>query len=644
MTHVEMQSILKNAFGFESLRPGQGRIIATILQGRHVLAVMPTGAGKSLCYQVPALVQGGLTLVVSPLVALMNDQVAALRLSGIAAETINSSRPRPDNVASWRGVRAGQVRLLYMAPERLMQPRMLAALQKLPVKLVAVDEAHCISRWGPAFRPDYETLARLREFFPDVPVAAFTATADRATREDIVSQLFDGPAEVFVSGFDRPNIHLAVRERKSAHKQLLKFVNDHRHQSGIVYCLSRNGAERTAAFLQDQGFPAVPYHAGLTSDARYDNQQTFMTRSGTIVVATIAFGMGIDKPDIRFVFHANLPANIEAYYQEIGRAGRDGQPAEAAMLYGLDDIAQRRRFIAQSSEDPEFLRCEQQRLELLIGFCEGVHCRRRALLGAFDEQLAAPCGNCDNCQHPPQLADGRVEGQKVLSAAYRTGQVFGAAHLVDVLTGKATSKARQNGHDQLPTFGVGQDRNKAVWRSIIRQLVAGGFLDIDIGSMGSLKITPQGRRLLAGQGIFLFRAPSTPVPPQRKNPQRARSASAELQPLRQSERILFNHLRELRLQLARERKVPAFAIFHDRTLGEMARHKPKTEADLEAIYGIGRRKMEEFGPVFLAAIAEHDDPELPQLHLPPESAEAETANTCDASSETAPNRTHRADT
>jgi len=601
MAWSDTQSILKNVFGFERLRPGQGRIIDTILQGRHVLAVMPTGAGKSLCYQVPALVQGGLTVVVSPLVALMNDQVAALRLAGIAAETINSSRPRADNVASWRRVSADRARLVYMAPERLMQPRMLAALQKLPVKLIAVDEAHCISRWGPAFRPDYETLARLGEFFPQVPIAAFTATADRATRKDIVSKLFDGAAEVFVSGFDRPNIHLAVRERTSASRQLLEFVDDHRGQSGIVYCLSRNGTEKTAALLQARGFPAVPYHAGLAADVRYENQQTFMTRSGTIVVATIAFGMGIDKPDIRYVFHANLPANIEAYYQEIGRAGRDGRPAEAAMLYGLDDIVQRRRFVVKSSEDAEILRIEHQRLDRMIGYCESVQCRRRALLGAFDEPLAEPCGNCDNCRHPPRLEAGQVEGQKVLSAAYRTGQVFGAAHLADVLTGTATRKVRQNGHEQLPTFGVGQDRNKGEWRSIIRQLVAGGFFDI--GSKGSLQITPRGRRLLVGQETFFFRIPAALAPPRRNRPQRA---SAEPLPLDPAEQRLFDHLRELRLRLARERKVPAYVIFPDRTLGEMARRKPKTEQDLEAIHGVGRRKLENFGAAFLAAIAEHE--------------------------------------
>ncbi len=607
MLTASMQSILKDVFGFESLRHGQSRIIDSILQGQHVLAVMPTGAGKSLCYQLPALVQGGITLVVSPLVALMNDQVAALRLSGVTAETINSNRPREDNIASWRRVSTDQARLLYLAPERLMQPRMLAALQNLPVKLIAVDEAHCISRWGPAFRPDYETLAQLRELFPNVPIAAFTATADRATREDIVSRLFDGPAEVYVAGFDRPNINLAVQERKSANRQLLEFVDDHRDQSGIVYCLSRNGTEKTAAFLKENGFPAVPYHAGLTADVRYENQQTFMTRAGTVVVATIAFGMGIDKPDIRYVFHTNLPANIEAYYQEIGRAGRDGQPAEAMMLYGLDDIAKRRRFIEQSSEDSEFLRREHQRLGLLIGFCEVVQCRRRALLGAFDERLAEPCGNCDNCQQPPKLEEGLIEGQKVLSAAYRTGQVFGAAHLVDVLKGKSTNKVRQNDHDQLPTFGAGQDREGFEWRSIIRQLVAGGFLDIDISTMGSLKITERGRRLLEGQETFYFRVQASSARSSRSTQERAAVLSSGPEALDQSQKVLFDRLRELRLKIAREQKVPAYIIFQDRTLGEMARLRPRTEKDLESIYGIGRHKIENFGADFLAAIAEYDE-------------------------------------
>lgn len=598
----ELQPILERVFGFRSLRPGQAEIIGAILQGQHVLGVMPTGAGKSLCYQLPALAGAGLTLVISPLVALMNDQVAALRLSGVAAEAINSNRLYADNAASWRRVAAGQTRLLYMAPERLMQPRMIQALQNLPLALIAVDEAHCISRWGPSFRPDYEALAQLGTLFPQVPIAAFTATADRATRQDICTKLFNRPGKMFCLGFDRPNIHLAVQERNNGRRQLLHFVQARQRQNGIVYCLSRQGTENTATLLKTQGISALPYHAGLDPGTRLEHQQIFMTHSDVVMVATIAFGMGIDKPDIRYVFHTNLPANIEAYYQEIGRAGRDGLPAETLMVYGLDDITQRRRFIDEADSDAEYRRREHQRLDLLLGYCEGVQCRRQALLGAFDETLAEPCGNCDNCQNPPELVEGLAEGQKVLSAAYRTGQWFGASHLTDILTGKSTAKVLERGHDRLPTFGVGQDRSAREWRSIIRQLVAGGFLMSDIGAYGSLKITPRGRQLLAGHETFFFRR--NQARPVSRSKIRTPASSAPEVPVLDSEeaQALFDHLRKVRLALARERGVPAFVILWDRSLVEMAQYRPRTEADLRAIHGVGEAKIRDLGAIFLEAI------------------------------------------
>ena len=611
---VDMQTLLGDVFGFDSLRPGQERIIETVMRNENVLAVMPTGSGKSLCYQLPALARPGFTLVVSPLVALMRDQVAALQLAGVAAETINSSRSRQDNEMSWRRVAAGTSKILYLSPERVMTHRMLDALRKLPISLIAVDEAHCISRWGPSFRPEYEALQHLREVFPDIPLAAFTATADRATRADIVERLFGAPAEVYVAGFDRPNIHLKVAERQGrGDPQILEFVQARKGYSGIIYCLSRKGTERVAHMLQQHQIPAAPYHAGLEAEVREETQQQFMTRPGSVMVATIAFGMGIDKPDIRYVYHANLPANIEAYYQEIGRSGRDGLPAEAMMVYDLDDVTLRRKFIAQSSEDPEFLRREHQRLDVLVGYCEGAACRRTALLGAFDEEQPEPCGHCDNCQHPPTLVEGKQAGQKALSAAHRTGQRFGAAHLTDVLCGQPTPKVREHGHDKLPTFGVGKEFTKLEWRSIIRQLVAGGFLDIDIASHGSLRITELGRGLMSGHTDFSFRPPT-------ETESRSRSPAAPVQELSAPDQGLFDALRELRLQLARARKVPAYVVFTDRSLRGMAQQRPASISAMSAIHGVGSQKMARFGAEFLAAIAAYGGPAEPG-YGPPEPLE-----------------------
>ena len=586
--------ILREVFGFSEFRPGQADIIEAILQNQHVLGVMPTGAGKSLCYQLPALVQGGLTLVVSPLVALMDDQVAGLRRAGVEAETIHSGCPRADNVNAWRRAAAGQARLLYLSPERIMQPRMLRALAKLPITRIAVDEAHCISRWGPAFRPDYEALTRLGEIFPATPIVAFTATADRATRQDICERLFNRPPRVFSLGFNRPNIHLAVRIRARGPQQTVDYVRARSGQNGIVYCLSRRGTEMTTESLRFNGIEARPYHAGLDAQVRLEHQRWFMEQDGGVMVATIAFGMGIDKPDIRYVFHANLPSSIEAYYQELGRAGRDGQAAEAMMLYGLDDIRQRRRFIETSEGEPEFRRREHQRLNRLIGYCEGVGCRRQTLLEAFDEHLPEPCGHCDNCQRPPEVVEGLIEGQKVLSAVHRTGQRFGVRHITDILRGQATAKVREWNHDQLPTFGVGRDREGAEWQSIVRQLVAGGFLSIDISGPGGLTITPRGRRLLAGQEEFAFR--SSPARGYaRSEPDFWDQADPETQ-------ALFAELRAVRRALARERGVPAYVIFPDRTLHEMAMRKPRTPRELIAVRGVGQTKIREYGDLFLAAI------------------------------------------
>jgi ATP-dependent DNA helicase RecQ len=594
--------VLKEVFGFDDFRPGQEVVVDSLLAGRDVLAVMPTGSGKSLCFQVPAIIKGGLTVVVSPLVALMHDQVSALKLAGVAADTINSSKDRAENVAVWRRAAAGETRLLYMAPERLMTDRMLAALSRLPVTLIAVDEAHCISQWGPAFRPEYEALARLRGLFPKVPMAALTATADEVTRADIAEKLFAGNVETVVLGFDRPNIRLAVEMKRDGRRQLHSFLQRHVGESGIVYCLSRRKTEETAAFLCDAGIPALPYHAGMDKAARDANQNRFMTEPGLVMVATIAFGMGIDKADVRFVFHADLPGSVEAYYQEIGRAGRDGRPAEAHMLYGLDDIRMRRTFIEQENAGEERRRREHKRLDALIGYCESPACRRQVLLAYFGER-ARPCGHCDVCQDPVERIDGTAEGQLILAAVAGTGQRFGAAHLVDVLRGTATEKATLAGHDKLSLFGAGAARARADWQSLIRQMVAAGFLTLDIRGYGGLCIAERGRALMAGNDDFQYR-PDTlrRVPKAERRKPGKRETAADLTPAQSD---LFAALKDLRLTLARERGVPAYVIFPDRSLIEMAQAAPRTAEQFAAITGVGAAKLREFAEVFLGEIAGH---------------------------------------
>ena len=479
----EAHGVLRDVFGYDSFRPGQAEVVATLLDGGNILAVMPTGSGKSLCFQIPALLKGGLTLVVSPLVALMEDQVAALRLAGVPAETINSSHDHGANVDAWRRVAAGETRILYLSPERLMTERMLAALGRLPLSLIAVDEAHCISRWGPSFRPEYEDLGRLGGLFEGVPMAALTATADRATRDDIITKLFAGRGRALVTGFDRPNIHLAVAMRQDWKSQLVEFVQAHAGECGIVYCLKRKQTEEIAVYLRSHGVTALPYHAGMEKADRAAHQDRFMAEPGVVIVATIAFGMGIDKADVRYVFHTNLPGSVEAYYQEIGRAGRDGLAADTMMLYGLDDIRLRRLFIDQEDSDDGHKRREHKRLDALIAYCETPECRRRVLLDYFDDEPAT-CGNCDVCQSPPEVADGTAEGHMVLAAMAGSGERFGAAHLIDILRGADTEKIRRFGHDRLEVHGTGAERPKDEWRSIIRQMVAAGYLKLDIQGHG----------------------------------------------------------------------------------------------------------------------------------------------------------------
>ncbi|MEX3007280.1 DNA helicase RecQ [Hoeflea sp. TYP-13] len=596
-TDADPADVLQNTFGYHEFRPGQERIIDHLMSGEHVLAVMPTGGGKSLCYQIPAILSDGVTVVVSPLVALMDDQVAALRANGVNAVSIHSSMGRDDQVDAWNDVQAGRAKIVYLSPERLMTVRMLDALSGLSVSMFVIDEAHCVSKWGVSFRPEYEMLSRLKERFPQTTFGAFTATADEATRQDIERKLFPGEGTTIVQGFDRPNLRLAVGPKDNWRRQLTAFLEDKDGQSGIVYCLSRKYTEEVAAFLNGEGHNAIAYHAGQDAELRKRNQDRFMSESAVVMVATIAFGMGIDKPDIRFVCHLNLPGSVEAYYQEIGRAGRDGAPAETLMLYGLDDIRMRRMFIDQDGEDDAHKLREHKRLDSLLAYCEAATCRRKVLLAYFDEETG-PCGNCDNCLNPPKRIDGTRHAQMILSAVYRTGQVFGAAHVIDVVRGAETAKIFERGHDQLPTFGVGKDFSKQYWQAFVRQMVAGGILSINIQKYGCLEITEEGGEILRGKRDFEFREIRETAKAGRKK-KRAGPASD----LSAADDELLTKLKALRLDLAREKNVPAYVVFPDATLIEMAQVRPVDLDALADINGVGPKKLSEYGAVFLGVIA-----------------------------------------
>ena len=590
-------TILKNVFGYDGFRGQQEQVIDTLAGGGNALAVMPTGSGKSLCFQVPALMLDGLTIVVSPLVALMKDQVAALKLAGVAADTINSSQDREMNVDVWRRVAARQLTIIYLSPERLMTDAMIAALQKLSIALIAVDEAHCISQWGPSFRPEYQALAGLRDAFPGVPIGAFTATADEATRRDIVERMFAGEARVFVQGFDRPNIKLSVSSKVHGPRQLLRFMEDHRGETGIVYCLSRKDTEGTAQDLREAGINAIHYHAGMDRAPREAAQQAFMREEAIVVCATIAFGMGIDKPDVRFVFHLDMPSSLEAYYQEIGRAGRDGLPSEAQLLFGLSDIAMRRRFIEESGAADDAKRRDHKRLDALVAFAEAPSCRRQMLLNYFGEQ-AAPCGHCDVCLDPRELADGTEEAQKILSAVHRTGQRFGPAHMADVLKGADTERIRQFSHNALSVYGIGAAQSRANWMTLMRQMVGAGFLQIDIAGFGGLSITDKGRGLLKGAEQFRYR-PETLKPATRRE-KRGRVAPAVPNTAPPD---LLDRLKRLRRAIAEARQVPAYVVFSDKSLIDMAVKAPRSLDDFREVHGVGEAKLRAFAGVFLKEIA-----------------------------------------
>jgi ATP-dependent DNA helicase RecQ len=591
MTRAE--ELLSSIFGFDAFRPGQAEIVAAVAAGRDTLAIMPTGGGKSLCFQLPALMGRGVTVVISPLIALMRDQVRSLREAGVEAGALTSGNTEEETEAVFAGLDEGRLKLLYMAPERLASGATLALLRRIRTSLIAVDEAHCVSQWGHDFRPDYLRIGALKRAL-NVPLAAFTATADEETRAEIVTRLFDGRApETFLRGFDRPNIHLAFQVKDQPRRQILGFAAVRKGQSGIVYCGTRAKTETLARALIEAGHLACAYHGGMEAEARRDVESRFQREDGLIVVATVAFGMGIDKPDIRWVAHADLPKSIEAYYQEIGRAGRDGAAAETLALYGPDDIRFRRTQIDEGLAPADRKAADHARLNALLGLAEATGCRRQRLLSYFGE-VAEPCGNCDLCDRPPELFDGTEAVRKALSAILRTGESFGAAHLIDILTGSATEKVRDRGHDGLPTFGVGRDLPKAEWQAVFRQMMGHDLIRPDPERHGAFRMTEAARPILRGEARVTLR--------------RDTIRGAALKPVvktlvAEEDAPLLSALKAKRRALAEAARVPAYVIFPDRTLIDMAERRPRTLDEMAQVSGVGAKKLESYGPAFLAVIA-----------------------------------------
>jgi ATP-dependent DNA helicase RecQ len=592
--------ILQKTYGYRSFRGEQAEIVEHVISGKNAFVLMPTGGGKSLCYQIPALCRPGVGVVISPLIALMQDQVDALIQLGIKAAAINSSMTSASIEKTKRQIRAGELDLVYVAPERLLMEDFLALLHESPIALFAIDEAHCVSQWGHDFRPHYTQLAALAEQFPNVPRLALTATADAPTRKDIVERLHLDDGRTFVAGFDRPNIHYSIVLKENPQKQILQFIKDtHPKDSGIVYCLSRKMTDETAEFLVSQGCKALPYHAGMDAETRSRNQERFLREDNIIMVATIAFGMGIDKPDVRFVAHMNIPKNIEAYYQETGRAGRDGLLANALMLYGLQDAALQRNFIEESNAPENQKRIEHQKLNALLGLCEAASCRRKILLDYFGDR-SEPCGNCDTCLNPPITFDGTVAAQKALSCSYRTGQRFGVGYLIDVLLGKSDERMERFGHDKISTFGIGAEHTKPEWQSIFRQLVALHLLTPDGSDFGGLKMTPRGQAFLKHKESLQLRKFTGKAKKSFAKPSRTAIVFDD-----ETDGQLFAALKIAVMELARKQNITPYSIFDYKTLRELAIQRPRSLATMSGISGVGEKKMERYGEVFLKIIAEH---------------------------------------
>ncbi len=593
------QSLLHRVFGHADFRGPQQAIIEHISDGGDALVLMPTGGGKSLCYQVPALLRDGVGVVVSPLIALMQDQVEALRQVGVRAEFLNSTLDAESASRIERAMLAGELDLLYVAPERLLTSRFLSLLDRARIALFAIDEAHCVSQWGHDFRREYRELTVLHERWPDVPRIALTATADPPTQREIAERLQLDEARWFVSSFDRPNIRYNVVQKDNGKRQLLDFLGAHRDEAGIVYCLSRRKVDQTAETLAGLGFKALPYHAGLDAEVRASNQRRFLREDGVVMVATIAFGMGIDKPDVRFVAHMDLPKSLEGYYQETGRAGRDGEPAEAWLCYGLGDMVLLKQMIEQSEAGEERKQLERRKLDQLLGYCESMQCRRQVLLAGFGETYPHACGNCDNCLQPADSWDATQAARKALSCVYRTGQRFGVVHLIEVLRGGESERIRQFGHDKLSTYGIGTDLDIKAWRGVFRQLVAAGLLEVDSEGFGGLRLTDASRAVLTGGQTVTLRKEL----PSRKQRERDGGSRTGV-PVQSQDLHLFRALRDLRARLAREQNVPAYVIFHDSTLRNIAERRPESMSELAQVGGIGGAKLERYGSEVLDIIRE----------------------------------------
>lgn len=603
------QNILQKIFGYDDFRHHQSDIIKSLLAGKDALVLMPTGGGKSLCYQIPAMVRDGVGIIISPLIALMQDQVDALQQLGIQAAFLNSSLDIEQQQITEQRLLKNEIDLLYVAPERLMTNKMLSLLERANIALFAIDEAHCVSQWGHDFRKEYQQLRILHERFPNIPRIALTATADQRTRQEIVEQLNLHDAKLFLNSFDRPNINYTISEGANARDRLWNFLErEHAKDSGIVYCLSRNKVEKTADWLVRQGRKALPYHAGLSAEVRQKNQRRFLREENIIIVATIAFGMGIDKPDVRFVAHLSLPKSIEAYYQETGRAGRDGAPANAWMSYGLQDVISLRQMAESNDSSEQFKRILHNKLETMLALCEQRHCRRQSILAYFNETLKEPCGNCDTCTNPPEAWDATEAARKALSCVYKTGQRFGVNYVIDVLLGKDNARIKQFEHNTISTYGIGKDTHEQEWRSLFRQLIAFGYIKTDVEGHGAIKLEELSRPLLRGEIELVLRKPSLDKE-SRKKKSKAKTS------LRSIDEHLFELLREHRLELAEEKGVPPYIIFHDSTLEEMAKTRPESLERMQYISGVGEQKLKKFGQSFLEIILSSPLPDILQNNL-----------------------------